>query len=97
MTIAPFREFITKRLNGDDMLPFEATRTARFSFRNVSVIMNHIFALCVLGSAIKGCLVGTVNFPYQNSLRLVKRTNLRIPFSGSINRFRYEADQKHYE
>jgi len=79
------------------MIPLKLARSSRFSSGNVAVIVNDIFSLCVLGAAIKSCLVAAVNFPYQDSFSLAKGLNFRIAFPSGINRSSDEADQCQYD
>ena len=93
MSIAPFREFVAERIEMNDMLPLQPPRPFRFSFGNVTVTVDHIFSLCVLGAAIKGFLMAAVNFPHQDSFRLGEGLNLAVTFAAGINRSVNQADQ----
>jgi hypothetical protein len=94
MTIAPFRKFISKRIKRNNMIPLEPARFSGFSFGNVAVIVNHISSLSVLRTTIKGCLVATVNFLYQDSLSLAKGLHRPVAFPIGINRSCHETDQR---
>jgi hypothetical protein len=96
MPIAPFRKFVSKRRQRDNMIPLKPARAPRFSFGNVAGIMNDISSLCILGTAIKGGLMATVNLLYQDSLRLAKRLHCAVAFSLGMNRFCHKADQEPY-
>ena len=92
MTIAPFRKLIAEIIKMNDMLPLEPARLPRFPSGNVAVVVNHMFALGVLGSAIKGDLVGAVNFPHQDPFRLADRMNFAVAFLAGINGQCEQAD-----
>jgi hypothetical protein len=59
--------------------------------------VNNISSLRVLGTTIKGCLVATVNFLYQDSLRLAEGLHCPVASASGINRFGRETDQRQYQ
>jgi hypothetical protein len=99
MPVTPFRKFVAEQIEMNDMLPLQPPGPFRFSLGNVAVIVNHIFPLCVLGTAIKGFLMTAVNFPHQDSFGLAEGLNFAVAFAAGINRSANQADQNqnHYK
>ncbi len=67
------------------MLPLQAMGAFRISLGHISVCMNHMFALGVLGFAIKSRLVATVYLPYQDFLGLAEGLYGGVAFESCMD------------
>ena len=68
-----------------DMFPFQTMGTFRIFLGNVTVCVNHMFALGVLGFAIKSCLVATVYLLYQDFFRFAEGLYSGVAFGSCVD------------
>jgi hypothetical protein len=93
MPIAPFSKLGSEGIKMNDMLPLQPPCPLRFSPGNVTVIMDHVSSLSVLGAAIESLLMALVNFFNQDPFGKGERLNLAVAFGGAITRFADQEDQ----
>jgi hypothetical protein len=85
MPFTPFFETLTECMRRNYMLPFQAMSPFRIFLGNVTVCVNNMFALSVLGFTVKSCLVRTVYLIYQDFFSFAERLNGGVAFGSCVD------------